>query len=374
MSRRSLQNGGGLHFPQGSSPRDDRRRGSEEGGGTNSRSSSSRGPRVRFPDDLREGEDSSGPLEFVADLVTALLAVGCVGGLLTILCVLYVTVRRFSLPAYRRLSSQLGVAAFVDALALLLPNTRLYLTGDSDVPSPVGTSLLVSNHIFNGDWWALLGLGRCVGLRGSIKVFLRNEYLHVNVNTASSGSGSSGRSSSNGSGLPSSTSVSTPTVSTPGSNGMSFTSAHLHNPQDLSLIAKVIHLLLDFPLVDGDDYVTNRTELNQLLRSFAEEGGASAPVHLLFFPEGWCQYNGADRRSVLGKSNEFANREGRPQLKHLLLPRSRGFNASLECLRESSPVVYDVTMVRCSLFLAVVGMFEVSSISLSCFRSGLQWL
>jgi precorrin isomerase len=45
-------------------------------------------------------------------------------------------------------------------------------------------------------------------------------------------------------------------------------------------------------------------------------------------------------------SNEFAKREGRPQLKHLLLPRTTGFNASLESLRASSPVVYDVTMVR----------------------------
>ena len=47
---------------------------------------------------------------------------------------------------------------------------------------------------------------------------------------------------------------------------------------------------------------------------------------------------------VLARSNEFAKREGRPQLKHLLLPRTTGFNASISSLRESSPVIYDMTI------------------------------
>jgi hypothetical protein len=89
---------------------------------------------------------------------------------------------------------------------------------------------------------------------------------------------------------------------------------------------------------------TDRESLFQLLRSFAEKRGAAAPVHLVLFPEGWSLHNGADRQSILAKSNEFAKREGRPTLKHLLLPRTTGFNASLDSLRESSPVVYDVTM------------------------------
>ena len=110
-------------------------------------------------------------------------------------------------------------------------------------------------------------------------------------------------------------------------------------------MAKLLHLFLEYPLINGEDYMSNRDQLFQLLRSLAEYSDV-APVHLLFFPEGWSQHNGADRKSILAKSNEFAKREGRPQLRHLLLPRTRGFNASLECLRESSPVVYDVTMVR----------------------------
>jgi hypothetical protein len=107
---------------------------------------------------------------------------------------------------------------------------------------------------------------------------------------------------------------------------------------------------MEFPLLNGEDYISDREHLFQLLRSFAENNGAEAPVHLLFFPEGWSLHNGADRRSILAMSNEFAKREGRPQLKHLLLPKTTGFNASLECLRESSPVVYDVTMVRVFAF------------------------
>jgi hypothetical protein len=108
-------------------------------------------------------------------------------------------------------------------------------------------------------------------------------------------------------------------------------------------MANLLHQLLEFPLLSGDDHTADREQLVRLLRSFAHDN-ASAPVHLLFFPEGWSLHNGADRTAILAKSNEFAQREGRPQLKHLLLPRARGFNASLECLRESSPVVYDVTM------------------------------
>jgi hypothetical protein len=304
---------------------------------------------VRFGDDYQHshGSDDYGPFQWLKDLATACLALLCIAGLSTILVVLYVTVRPFSLPLYRRLAAQLGGAPFLDAVALLLPNTRLYLTGDSDVPSPVGTSLMVSNHLVDGDWWAILMLARSVGLRGSVKVFLRNEYLQINMD------------SSKGAVPTSEALICNRTSTGPAHNGYQNSSLHFqtplhsqlphashHHPQDLSLLAKLLHLFLEFPLINGEDYMSNRNQLFQLLRSFAETTGTT-PLQLLFFPEGWSQHNGADRSSILDKSNEFARREGRPQLKHLLLPRTRGFNASLECLRESSPIVYDVTMVRC---------------------------
>lgn len=110
---------------------------------------------------------------------------------------------------------------------------------------------------------------------------------------------------------------------------------------DLALMAKLLHRFLEFPLINGE--TSDRGPLSALLRSFASPVEGS-PVHLLHYPEGWCNHNGADRRSVLARSNEFAKREGKPVLRHLLLPRTRGFHASLECLRECRPVVYDVTL------------------------------
>ena len=315
--------------------------------------------RVRFSDEgMFAGLGYHGPeaiLLSAFQLILAGVALVCFSGLNIILMVLYVTVRPFSLPAYRRLSAQVGAESFLDALALLLPNTRLHLTSDSDVPSPVGTSLLVCNHIFHADWWVLLMLGRCVGLRGSLKFFLRNEYLNVksrqNVSVASSPSnnGNSGdyfltSTNSRIFSLPNSSSNSTfntGNVST-ATNGHHANHSKPEAPLDLAIVAKILHFLLDFPLLNEDEYISDRQHLFQLLRSFNE--GSNSPVHLLFFPECWSMYNGADRKSLLAKCNVFARREGRPQMKHLLLPRTRGFNASLECLRESSPVVYDVTV------------------------------
>ena len=299
--------------------------------------------RVRFPDDPSDVGD--GPLEYIASFVFGAAAIVSSIGLVTILIVLYVTVRPFSKPMARRLAAQIGTSSFLDAIALLLPNTQLYLTGDSDVPSPVGTSIIVSNHLMDGDWWTILMLGRCVGLRGSVKVFLRNEMLqicehgggertqHSRVTTAPSSVvqtlASPGSSSA------------ADLVYHPNRNGGVLPTACRHEVSpELAVIARFLITFLEFPLMNGPD----RESLFQLLRSFAERSGAAAPVHLVLFPEGWSLHNGEDRESVLAKSNEFAKREGRPQLKHLLLPRTTGFNASLDSLRESSPVVYDVTM------------------------------
>jgi hypothetical protein len=310
---------------------------------------------VHFPDEREADTDIGwgGPLDILWSLVSAGLATVCLGGMGTILVVLYVTVRPFSQCAYRRLAAQLGAAAFLDAMALLLPNTKIYLTGDSDAPSPVGTSILVSNHLVDGDWWAILMLGRCTGLRGSIKVFLRNEYLQINKQGSSGNVSPTSRSSY--SALANAASPSPAISRLSEGSGVNLTHRyHVDSPQDLALFAKLLHLLLEFPILNDEDYISDREQLFQLLRSFADNYGTGAPVHLLFFPEGWSLHNGADRRSILAKSNAFAQREGRPQLKHLLLPRTRGFNASLECLRESSPVVYDVTMVRSFSFLLLV--------------------
>jgi hypothetical protein len=297
-------------------------------------------------------EHEASPFDSILGVVTAIVATWCFAGLMTVLVVLYVTVRPFSKSTYRRLASVWGGAAFLDAVTLLLPNCRVYLTGDSDVPSPVGSSVMVANHVVPADWWAIFLLGRCVGLRGNLKVFLRNEFLHINMENVDMDSAGSSGMRTNGS----STSLTAATASAPGaSNGSHATSSPTASSSsnsdtckkaapDLALMAKLLHLFMEFPLINGEDYTSDREQLFTLLRSFAAPDTGS-PFHLLFYPECWSMHNGADRRSVHAKSNEFAKREGKPALKHLLLPRTRGFNASLECLRESSPVVYDVTMV-----------------------------
>lgn len=327
----------------------------------------------RFPWQADEDRTDGGFLKTLTDFISGIAATVCVAGLLTVLVVLYTTVRPFSQAAYRRLTAQLGAAVFLDAIALLVPNIRLFLTGDSDVPSPVGTSIVVSNHLMDGDWFAFLMLGRCVGLRGSVKVFLRNEVLKINqhhgglerqvsnstVARVVAPSASPPRASSvaaaiatpsNGEPSSSVKAVSFARVGScsgsPTSSAGGGTGSKYHSSPDITLMAKLLHAFLEFPVMSGEDYISERQDLFQLLRSFAQHNAAGAPVHLLLFPEGWALHNGADRRAVLAKSNEFAKREGRPQLKHLLLPRTTGFNASLESLRESSPVVYDVTMVR----------------------------
>ena len=303
--------------------------------------------RVRFGATAESSESSTSALSHLLGFLTGMVSFVCVCGLLTLLFMLYFTVRPFSVSAYRRLSAQLGLACILDAMVLLLPSSKIYLTGESDVPSPVGTSILVSNHIFDADWWVLFMLGRSVGLQGTMKAFLRNEYLHVNVEKVEDEQSSTSSSSV----VASSSSPRIVPISRPenGSVGqrINYTTRRQASP-DLSLTARLLHLLLDFPLVngEGEDYIADRENPFRLLRSFAPPGGTGAPVHFLSFPEGWCLHSGVNRPAILAKSNEFAQKEQRPQLKHLLLPRTRGFNASLECLRESNPVVYDVTMVR----------------------------
>lgn len=385
-------NGNGIQYPRHPSLDNLRRnKVNNHNGSMNSRShpqqpasdnTADRPSRVRFPEDVTESED--GPLEFIADVIFGIAAFVCSLGLVTISVVLYLVVRPFSVAMARRLLAQIGAASFLDAIALLLPNTKIYLTGDSDVPNPVGTSILVSNHLMDGDWWTVLMLGRCVGLRGSVKVFLRNEFLHLNKaqnhsdrsprqsNTAAMNmttvppvrNNISLGSAAGATGMIKSSSF---TNRNNGNGGSSPTIDHhpRHQPSpDLTITAKFLHTFLEFPLMNGEDYISERESLFQLLRSFAERNGAAAPVHLLLFPEGWSLHNGEDRKAVLAKSNEFAKREARPQLKHLLLPRTTGFNATLDSLRESSPVVYDVTMAYQGYDGSLPPKFDLSLISL----------
>jgi hypothetical protein len=319
-------------------------------------------PGVRFHNTFNDVPNERSLVSGAVGVVTGILAVGCLLGLMTVLVVLYVTVRPFSNVTYRRMAASWGGAAFLDAMTVLLPCPRIHLTGDSDVPCSVSSSVMVCNHVCEGDWWAIFLLGRCVGLRNQ-KAFLRNEFLHINMENlelsalttsvsnlhSSNGQGNAAASTCTAAPMPSALCANI--AGAAGINGTcsakSSSSSHQRASPDLMILAKLLHMLMDFPLLNGET-TDNREQLFSLLRSFAENNSNSEsppPVHLLFYPEGWSIHNGADRASVHQKSNQFAKREGKPALKHLLLPRTRDFNASLECLRDASPVIYDVTMV-----------------------------
>ncbi len=305
-------------------------------------------------------------------------------GVTTLLSILYIFVRPFSKPAYRRLACTACAASFLDAVAILMPNVQLCLTGDSEVPSAIGTSVLVSNHVMEGDWWMALMLARCVGLRGSVKVFLPNECSIAYCSPGSSAHDLC-KESHFTMGIPFLPSSSAAAVTA--SSTILMPSSSLAEPQiNMTTPAPataagplrtwmnfLLRTLLEFPSLSvesGSDYIKERSDLFQLLRSFAEEE-RSCPVQLLLLPEGWSPSSSSAnipssddtagntrqwsveevalrRKLLLAKSLEFAKREGRPQLRHLILPRTTGFNASLESLRASNPVVYDVTIV--SLF------------------------
>jgi len=384
-------------------------------------------------DESTTGNNIPGAL--LAKVIIAILEVGklawrfsailitfqCLLGVTIFLGVIYMLIRPFSPRTYRRLACSLGESSFLDAVALLMPNVKLCLTGDSDVPSPIGTSVLVCNHAMEGDWWTILMLGRCIGLRGGLKVFLRNEMFGPSespTNGHSPPSSSRNFELSHRHGrmpLAGTTRRSQSTSSfIDGTNGTtdfrggdrhaSSPSLHLLAP-DLSstgpstprlprasyehqgpltqtFVRCLLKTLLEFPCLSpesGSGYVKDRDGLFELLRDFAQEE-RSCPVQFLLFPEGWSAATFEDiqggsnsppdtegndmalRRKLLqAKSNAFAKREGRPQLRHLLLPRTTGFNASLESLRASSPVVYDVTIA----YLGYDGLVPISLFDLS---------
>lgn len=243
------------------------------------------------------------PVKIVCKLiqyVVAMVGILCGFGMLLMLFILFICVRPFSRRLYRRLAANIAVSSFLDAMALILPNTRICLTPESDIFSPFGTSILVCNHSLQGlDWWVLMMLGRCMNLHGSIRIFMKRKV----------------------------------------SGG---TCEYRQYPP-LNILTQMLEYPL-LPSMHDKDYVQDRSGLLQLLCGFSEEsccnGGYTSgnnPAHFLLFPD-CTDYN--------GNMAEVSKREGRPQLRHLNLPRSTGLNASLESLRPSSPVVYDITMAH----------------------------
>lgn len=164
-------NGSGMPFSASDSPR---RGSAHHPPASMAENNSHRPTRVHFPDNGTgseafpriRGADSefdlhpfhgdgrrTGLVDTIVGFFAFYLTIVCLCGLMAIMVILYLTVRPFSVNVYRRLSAHIGMSTFLDAMSLLLPDTRLIVTGDSDIPTPIGASLFVCNHLLDGDYW-----------------------------------------------------------------------------------------------------------------------------------------------------------------------------------------------------------------------------
>lgn len=133
----------------------------------------------------------------------------------------------------------------------------------------ITAGIVVANHQYEGDWWYMLMVARFLGLHGNVKVIVREGLRHI------------------------------------------------------PLLGWLLQLV-EYPFISSS-WSHSRTNLLQLLRSFTAD---NFPVLLFQFPEG-------DRidAKVRQQSINFAQKEKRPQLLHVLLPRTTGFNSCIEALR-----------------------------------------
>jgi len=74
-------------------------------------------------------------------------------------------------------------------------------------------------------------------------------------------------------------------------------------------------------------------------KTFAKLTNNDVPTWLVSFPEGTRLT--ADKRE---KSQQYAKDKGLPKLDHVLLPRTKGFVASVQGLRDHVRAIYDITL------------------------------
>ena len=91
--------------------------------------------------------------------------------------------------------------------------------------------------------------------------------------------------------------------------------------------------------VDEDGMSHWDTSVRPLLQDREDRNGKYWPYNLILFPEGT---NLSDK--TIKKSREYAAKIGVEATKHTLLPRSTGLRRSLEILRPSLDILYDVTL------------------------------
>jgi len=183
---------------------------------------------------------------------------------------------------YRRLIYAYVTYAWFEALSLLLPQKKIFITEDSDMPDGIAHGVIILNHQFDRDWWSMFAVMRCVGQHGRVKMLLPEEMRHI------------------------------------------------------PLLGWALQLI-EFPFLGRTWGAEDHYPLQHHLQTFQ---GEDETTFFLLFPEGAKLDQQTHQMSV-----EFAKQEGRPVLNHLLLPHIRGFQLVLEALKTTNPSVYDATMV-----------------------------
>jgi len=166
-------------------------------------------------------------------------------------------------------------------MSLLLPQTKIFITEDSNMLDGIGPGVIIVNHQFDRDWWHILTLAQCVGQHGRVKIILPQEMRHIPV------------------------------------------------------LGWALQLL-EFPFLGRSWGADDHKSLQEHLHTFQGDEG----IFFLLFPEG----AKLDTRTY-NMSISFSKQEGRPELEHLLLPHLRCFHLILEALKSMEPAVFDVTMV-----------------------------
>lgn len=80
-------------------------------------------------------------------------------------------------------------------------------------------------------------------------------------------------------------------------------------------------------------------DADNIFRTFSRIRSSGTPFWIANYPEGT-----RFTRAKLMKSQEFARSSGKPILNHVLLPRPKGFQATLLALRDRISAVYDVSI------------------------------
>ncbi|OQR84292.1 1-acyl-sn-glycerol-3-phosphate acyltransferase [Achlya hypogyna] len=189
-------------------------------------------------------------------------------------------------PFGRRYARQLmGTLCFqdwIDFCSNYAKAAHLVVTGDSLPSDTKVPTIVIANHQVDADWWYILQLIRAQGGIANVKIVMKESLAKIPIFGW----------------------------------GMSmFESLFLRR-----------------------DLAHDKRHVQRYMESFVDDG---FPCWMLLFPEGTTIH-----QEYVAKSQAFAARQQRPQLQHVMLPRSAGLQLLLDAYAHTSikPEIYDVTV------------------------------